>query len=239
MKGKKNSKILNYLFFKGFTLIELLVVIAIIAILAAILFPVFAQAREKARQTTCLSNVKQMGLGLQMYVDDYDEMLPPGVDYPWSPWGTTIFDRLDPYVKNNKMFLCPSSNSKDIKYGNYGVNGTIAGHNYNGGFHTSYGQLSRPAETYLILETTRGIFMSWSSAFNEGASLLGVSSVVPGAFELNNETPPAGEKERHNKKVNIAFCDGHAKAIDVSQIKQASMDYVWGGNKGPWSGQFD
>jgi prepilin-type N-terminal cleavage/methylation domain-containing protein len=61
---------------KGFTLIELLVVIAIIAILAAILFPVFAQAREKARQTGCLSNVKQIGLGIQMYVQDFDEYVP-------------------------------------------------------------------------------------------------------------------------------------------------------------------
>lgn len=61
---------------KGFTLIELLVVIAIIAILAAILFPVFAKAREKARQTSCLSNCKQLGLGLYMYTQDYDEMLP-------------------------------------------------------------------------------------------------------------------------------------------------------------------
>ena len=77
---------------RAFTLIELLVVIAIIAILAAILFPVFAQARDKARQASCLSNMKQQGLAVHMYAQDYDEMVPPWWDYDYSPtnpagWG--------------------------------------------------------------------------------------------------------------------------------------------------------
>src|SRR6056297_580676 len=91
---------------RGFTLIELLVVIAIIAILAAILFPVFARAREKARQASCLSNAKQLGLGFMMYVQDYDERLP--AVYVWLPegyWAQLIY----PYVENHQVYQCPSA----------------------------------------------------------------------------------------------------------------------------------
>ncbi|MBQ7257504.1 MAG: prepilin-type N-terminal cleavage/methylation domain-containing protein [Abditibacteriota bacterium] len=124
---------------KGFTLIELLVVIAIIAILAAILFPVFAQAREKARQASCLSNMKQLGTALVLYIDDYDETYPPRLlgwydnndakygghasDFPSRHWGRyskdwtlagewdwwTWADSIFPYVKNIKMYRCPSN----------------------------------------------------------------------------------------------------------------------------------
>ncbi|MGC4045883.1 MAG: prepilin-type N-terminal cleavage/methylation domain-containing protein [Armatimonas sp.] len=96
---------------KGFTLIELLVVIAIIAILAAILFPVFAQAREKARGASCLSNTKQINLAWQMYLQDYDETMVPmfnsllltaGVDQQWTAY------MLYPYFKSWGMFVCPS-----------------------------------------------------------------------------------------------------------------------------------
>src|SRR5205823_175043 len=115
----------------AFTLIELLVVIAIIAILAAILFPVFAQARESARTTSCLSNTKQLGLGILQYIQDYDEKFPlwiycdsvgganpspnsgPGtVDTPWGPWKNNHigWDKtVQPYVKNVQVFKCPSN----------------------------------------------------------------------------------------------------------------------------------
>jgi prepilin-type N-terminal cleavage/methylation domain-containing protein/prepilin-type processing-associated H-X9-DG protein len=100
---------------RGFTLIELLVVVAMIALLAAILFPVFAQAREKARQAACLSNLQQVGMGVLMYAQDYDEKLPFGYQYHWSAPGQRIDGMLDwwqdlcrPYVKNEEVYSCPS-----------------------------------------------------------------------------------------------------------------------------------
>ena len=123
---------------RGFTLIELLVVIAIIAILAAILFPVFAQAREKARQAACLSNMKQMGTAITMYAQDYDETYnsiytfqPPAFNAGCRFWWTEL---LYPYIKNADVFRCPSLSDKrkvadapptvtlQVPYSNYSMN---------------------------------------------------------------------------------------------------------------------
>jgi prepilin-type N-terminal cleavage/methylation domain-containing protein len=97
---------------KGFTLIELLVVIAIIAILAAILFPVFAQARESARQTQCTNNQKQIATSVLMYVQDYEETFPMSAYFGRNPQGqlalVAIYDVLAPYIKNVDIFVCPS-----------------------------------------------------------------------------------------------------------------------------------
>lgn len=136
---------------KGFTLIELLVVIAIIAILAAILFPVFGRARDNARRTSCLSNLKQMGLAFMQYAQDFDEVMP---QTSWNPGGSCgsvnngcafwWMDAVQPYVKSTQLFTCPAR-SKSIgnggidynqyvpfetraagnlkQFGNYGING--------------------------------------------------------------------------------------------------------------------
>jgi len=116
----------------GFTLIELLVVIAIIAILAAILFPVFAQAREKARQTSCLSNQKELGLSVLMYVQDYDQNFPSGLQNDW--WNDTWYVLTQPYIKNLQILRCPSDpvNTVPAAYSpwagprmSYGANGYL------------------------------------------------------------------------------------------------------------------
>lgn len=98
---------------RGFTLIELLVVIAIIAILAAILFPVFAQARERARAATCISNQKQLALAMHQYVQDNNEMFPPLDDWMENP-GTLWASMIYPYVKSTQVYACPDDSSKAL-----------------------------------------------------------------------------------------------------------------------------
>ena len=139
---------------RGFTLIELLVVIAIIAILAAILFPVFARAREKARQSSCLSNVKQLMLAVQQYAQDYDERMPRHGNNP--DWTEQIY----PYVKNVQVYNCPSSStagpSTEADLGNL--------FNYSWNYYSSGGQnnfklaqIVRPSEAIVTLDGDRYI----------------------------------------------------------------------------------
>jgi prepilin-type N-terminal cleavage/methylation domain-containing protein/prepilin-type processing-associated H-X9-DG protein len=193
---------------RGFTLIELLVVIAIIAILAAILFPVFAKAREKARTASCASNLKQLALGCLMYAQDYDEIVPGvsmGPYLPWpqtSPWGAWNWTAgygywqswtwcIYPYVKNFQIFLCPSLGYNDggISYGMpaSGISTT--------GAMGWYLQYARPLAKFPAPST----------------SLLLIDKAAGGGdkYVLSGEYYACGDF--HNDGANMAFADGHVK----------------------------
>jgi prepilin-type N-terminal cleavage/methylation domain-containing protein/prepilin-type processing-associated H-X9-DG protein len=196
---------------RGFTLIELLVVIAIIAILAAILFPVFARAREKARQASCLSNLKQFGTALLMYSTDYDECIPPHNDnaapYPSYDWRyDTILYRLYPYVKNKQLYRCPSDTgytdpSASVagdgkRWWSYGFNTLLGGN----GTPDSY--FADPANTIVFLdgeEEDMGVEDDGDLPYSD----------------VNN----LAAYRRHNDGANYAFADGHAKWFKVKGTK--------------------
>ncbi len=186
---------------RGFTLIELLVVIAIIAILAAILFPVFARAREKARQTSCLSNLKQMGLGVLMYAQDYDETLPVygyttgTITYPDGvTTGTTLlwYHIVYPYFKNYQMLNCPSSSTRYS--GGYHPMGGYGGNTYIWG--RAMGALTTPSETLMALDGP--YYLLDEDADNTD----------------NGYNPTAA----HNGGSNSVLCDGHAKWYQSNAI---------------------
>ncbi len=203
----------------GFTLIELLVVIAIIAILAAILFPVFAKAREKARQTSCLSNIRQLSTGLLSYVQDYDEEMPGGLLYP-DPGNPSVRYSwrymIQPYVKNSQIFKCPTNQwGNTALYGNQGGDGpdeavgirrSYAGavmwawNGGGGGYPAPTMKLAtnpRPATILLILESRWGYpdMGQWTLGWDtDGTRQLG-------AFQAHNGLP------------NWSYWDGHAKAV--------------------------
>ncbi|TSC92743.1 MAG: prepilin-type N-terminal cleavage/methylation domain [Candidatus Berkelbacteria bacterium Licking1014_85] len=211
---------------KGFTLIEMLIVITIIAILAAILFPVFARAREKARQASCQSNLKQIGLAMAMYEQDYDEQLP----YSWldtngtvgyQPSDTQWVDMIMPYIKNQQLNVCPSINSADQpisgKY-SYGLNlafyydiqiGYIQFNNPEG---KCYSEIADPSGAILVCEVRTGYI----------ARPVIVRGNYSAIYQLSDYS------QRHSGGMNAVFCDGHVKWYPISFLCQRLTPY--GGN---------
>jgi len=203
---------------KGFTLIELLVVIAIIAILAAILFPVFAQAREKARQTTCLSNMKQIGLALRMYTDDNDEQMPISVNYPDGWWSTRTWPlALNPYMKSYKMFNCPSRARKynsegDLQsvYGHYALNPRLLTYCF-----TAESDAVKSINPAMNDWVAGSIFignLKQSGAFiTETVDYWDSTDKNPGHIAWGNFSHFQRIGKIHNGGVTVTFLDGHAK----------------------------
>ncbi|MCE5239769.1 DUF1559 domain-containing protein [bacterium] len=189
---------------RGFTLIELLVVIAIIAILAAILFPVFAKAREKARQTSCLSNEKQIGLAILQYAQDYDERLPYMFSYMPAVGTNNLYwcqDVIMPYAKNDQMFVCASGNWTTSTLRPAGLPNPLVG-SYTLPYSVSaaaLGTVQDPSGTIMNLECTNPDFWGY------------VKTDIPQASGWDNRVA-----KRHNDGFNMVFCDGHAKWLKQS-----------------------
>lgn len=210
---KKNIRQLcNHLLRKGFTLIEILVVISIISLLAAILFPVFARARENARRASCTSNLKQIGLGIMMYSQDYDETFPPGAYTDGS--GNKIIWRslVQPYVKSTQLFQCPSLQVQ-----------------LDHGIPDSYGcNYNDPTVTTVAIAG----LMSWSSGFKLAAVNNASGTILIGERQ-NMDWPALPSTIVHNNAVtkvhfegsNFAFADGHVKWLKFGQ--DVSPDNLW------------
>jgi len=217
----------------GFTLIELLVVIAIIAILAAILFPVFAKAREKARQITCASNEKQQGLAILQYVQDYDSTFPCGAGNHQG-WVGEVY----PYAKSQALFLCPDDNTPNSAghptafFFSYAINNNVEGQ--------TLAYESAPASTVLEVEITGSYDTNNGSDNLPGPSGSGTgpeedaSASEDGWVTTNddggictgpmrgaatNQNPcPTTPNGIHNNGSNVLLSDGHVKWLAGSAL---------------------
>ncbi len=208
---------------KGFTLIELLVVIAIIAILAAILFPVFAQARSKARGISCLSNVRQSGLGYAMYVQDYDEVSP------CMGYGREWWTNLIPYVKSLDLFLCPDRNDGPTSSRPFGVDPRyflpkLSGYGYNWGpigwrggglLGRQQPDTGRGASTWIPGKSLAEVLFP-AATFAFGDTYDTPRQTVGMGFAGDTWTGVGNKSLRHSGGMfNFAFVDGHAKSVKM------------------------
>ena len=228
---------------RGFTLIELLVVIAIIAILASILFPVFARARAKARQAACMSNVKQIGLAMMQYAQDYDESLPvynydTGGDV-WVYWMQEVM----PYMKNTQILVCPDRKVQrsgtdwwgvplpgvNISLEEMGYGWNTGVYNYDGGFQRQYNDHRDRGLSY-IGQDLGGIPDA------SGTIMLGDMRRVSGYPEQAwiGCTPNRASDSfaaRHNEGDLMVFCDGHAKWYSAATLAgKPGLYTVWDGD---------
>jgi len=221
---------------RAFTLIELLVVIAIIAILAAILFPVFAQAREQARRTVCLSNTRQTGLGFAMYVQDYDEMTPSvWINFGAAPYNVQDFwQLLQPYIKSVDLFFCPDYNktgcataetvieaapgNRCIGYGsNWGPMQSFSNGATEGGLYGPFVIISTVGIQYAQGVSLASIVApancyAFGDSSDEPWYTITMGSILS-SYSNDGATISTNGAMRHGGRFNFAFTDGHAKLV--------------------------
>jgi prepilin-type N-terminal cleavage/methylation domain-containing protein/prepilin-type processing-associated H-X9-DG protein len=213
---------------RGFTLIELLVVIAIIAILASILFPVFGRARENARRSSCQSNLKQIGLGIMQYTQDYDELLPGATDGSdgaglyggwmfYSVFGTAgkfipANGSIYPYIKSSQIFVCPSDSGGGNTGNSYAVNSCVVAKTA----VTSPGFKMKPGLALAAFDESA----SWMLLSEEGAATA-PDSTDDGYIYVAGATNRFAN--RHFEGVNILFLDGHVKYMQNSRAYAAQL----------------
>lgn len=203
---------------RGFTLIELLVVIAIIAILAAILFPVFASARESARRTTCVSNLRQLGMAAHMYAGDFDELFP--CDYYACNSSTThmrLVNQITPYIKNMQIFYCPSTVKVQQWMPDFSPTEANKAAGNIGYYYYSYDQA--PA-TVSPAKPSFSTWISWGFLPGRGAT---TARVMSEHWEVDywlwsdawckqtREQYGVNLHDSHSGSINICYVDGHVK----------------------------
>ena len=199
----------------GFTLIELLVVIAIIAILAAILFPVFARARENARRASCQSNLKQIGLGIMQYSQDYDEQMVPAYLINGGGTGVHIHWRtlIHPYVKSTQLFACPSNT----------INSTTANDCQTVLFPSGYASNTTNNGWTASMPRIPGSTNVSLASFTESARSILISEIKTGDAEILASTRPLFG---HFSQPNWLFADGHVKSLKAVATANAGVN-MW------------
>ena len=237
---------------RGFTLIELLVVIAIIALLAAILFPVFARARENARKSACLNNMKQLGLGMLQYAQDSDEMLPAGNSASNGFWGGGWAGAIYPYVKSTQLYVCPNDTSNTTTAANphkvsYAANINLYYTNCNGGPGAALSNIPKVAKQVLLSEATGtitvltnplenrscagpGISGCWQNAANGSDGAVRFGTGILGGRATG--TAPYTTTPRHFDGANYLLADGHVKYYLPGQVSSGWNNSAANGAQG-------
>jgi prepilin-type N-terminal cleavage/methylation domain-containing protein/prepilin-type processing-associated H-X9-DG protein len=218
---------------QAFTLIELLVVIAIIAILAAILFPVFARARENARRASCQSNMKQLALGFHQYLQDYDELYPI-YNSPTAPVGWA--DKLQPYLKSIQLLQCPSDTTEapggatpwnTLGYTDYAYNLSLGFDNVTStakGMHSA--AITQVARTVLLVDQGTDPAVN-SRAYHWTAGAGSFNTAASPARPPGRATFLGVNPHRHLEGANYAFTDGHVKWYKGDTASRSASVYNW------------